>query len=119
MLCFTRLVIFILSQITVEVICRKNKSQTIKIVKGFDTLRQLRGENVEPNSFIYGLFSRASAMSSNETEDIGTLLSSHKEKYYQFMTDDLSGLLSSQTLLTYYYKLNSIKKLISKDDALL
>ncbi len=105
MLCFTRLVIFILSQITVGVISGQNNSQTIKIVKGFETLRQLRGENVEPNSFIYDLFSRASSMSSNETDKTATLLAYNKEKYHKFMTNDQSGLFSSQTRLKLYHKL--------------
>jgi hypothetical protein len=102
MLCFTRLVFFILSQITIGILCEQKHSQTIKIVKGFDTLRQSRGENVEPNNLINEIFSRASAMSSNETEKTATMLSYNKEKYHQFMTNDQSGLFSSQTCLKLY-----------------
>jgi hypothetical protein len=105
MLCFTRLVFFILSQITLGILCEQKDSQTIKIVNGFDTLRQLRGENVEPNSLINEIFSRASSMSSNETDRTATLLAYNKEKYHKFMTNDQSGLFSSQTRLTLYHKL--------------
>jgi hypothetical protein len=98
MLCFTRLVFFILSQITLGILGEQKNGQAIKIVNGFDTLRQLRGENVEPNSLIYDLFSRASLMSSNETDRTATLLAYNKEKYHKFMTNDQSGLFNSQTL---------------------
>jgi hypothetical protein len=94
MLCFTRLVFFILSQITLGILCEQKDSQTIKIVNGFDTLRQSRGEKVEPNSLINEIFSKASAIPSNETENFGRMLSYNKEKYHQFMTSDQSGLFS-------------------------
>ena len=91
MLCFMRLVFFILSQITLGILCEQKDTQAIKIVSGINKLRQLRGENVEPNSLINEIFSRASAMSSNETEQTATMLSYNKEKYHKFMTNDQSG----------------------------
>lgn len=89
MLCFTGLVVIFISQV-LEIICVQN-NQTIKIVDGFNALRQKRGEIVEPNNFINGLFSQASDLSLNEKEKSVKLLGYKKEAHRNFLTNDDSS----------------------------
>jgi hypothetical protein len=89
MLCFTGLVVVFISQV-LEIICVQN-NQTIKIVDGFNTLRQKRGEIVDPGNFINDLFLQASDKSLNEKEKSLTLSGYKKEAQRKFLTNDDSS----------------------------
>lgn len=87
MLGFTGIALIFLTH-SLKILAFQN-NQTIKIVDGFDTIRQSRGVSVEPNAIINELFAQAPVLASNEK--VVSMLSYKKDSYKKFMTNDESS----------------------------